>query len=144
MNRQQRRHAAKVLSLRTEYDDDEVCRLCAFVTVQLIGGKAPNFTDDAGRVIPLPMNERLAPPHGLRWPQAEGTDDEWAPLCMQCAQFVMSWLEARSRAHAARHAPAGGKIMVATPGMLSQALDNMKQLEQQIAKTPGTTRILRS
>ncbi len=65
--------------------------------------------------------------------------DEWAPLCQFCAQAVHAWLEIRAQAHVRKHAPAGGKIVVATEAMVQQALAGVQQLNRQV---PGLGRIL--
>ena len=81
MNREQRRHAAKLLRLGDAEEEMEgACILCAFVKVQVVGSREQLYKDKQGRRIELGISHRLEAPYGLRWPY----DLQSRPPCHEC------------------------------------------------------------
>jgi len=82
MNRADRRAANKILKLDAgkETFGEDACVMCAFVNVQVVGGRQSLYKDKQGRQIELSVSSRLEPPYGLRWPY----DLESRPPCRYC------------------------------------------------------------
>jgi len=86
MNRADRRAANKILQLDKGKDSfgEDACVMCAFINVQVVGGRQSLYKDKQGRQIDLSVSSRLEPPYGLRWPY----DLEARPLCPFCKAGV--------------------------------------------------------
>ena len=67
--------------------------------------------------------------------------DEFAPLCQGCAQWVMSWLEARAKAHAEKFLTAGGRLVVASAADLTAMLTHRQQAAGAASARTGLARI---
>src|SRR5215467_723781 len=82
MNRADRRAANKILKLDAgkETFGEDACVMCAFVNVQVVGGRQSLYKDKQGRQIELSVSSRLEPPYGLRWPY----DLDSRPPCRYC------------------------------------------------------------
>jgi hypothetical protein len=86
MNRAERRAANKILKLDKGQESfgEDACVMCAFINVQVVGGRQSLYKDKQGRQIELGINNRLEPPYGLRWPY----DLESRAACTYCTGGV--------------------------------------------------------